>query len=120
MKYAVLDTSFIISCIRNKIDFTEKIKFLGLKILIPIQVIREIDNLAKSGGKLKEEAEIAKKILNKNNEKEIDLHAKEVDSGLIDISKNDNYIIATLDREVKKKIKGKVLVIKGKKEIEII
>ena len=35
MKQALLDTNFILSCIRKKIDFFEEIRLMGIKIIIP-------------------------------------------------------------------------------------
>lgn len=122
MKYAVLDTNFIISCIRKKIDFFEEIKFMGFQILIPLQVIFELKKIAESGKiKYEEEAKIALKIIKKHNFNEIDLHTKNVDNGLVALSKkNRDYIIATLDREIKNKIKNPKIIIRGNKKLEII
>lgn len=122
MKYVILDTSFILSCIRKKIDFSEKIKFMGLKILIPIQVIGELTKIS-GGGKTRfmEEAKLALFILKKNKFSEIDLNNKNVDNGIIKIAKeNKEYIIATLDREIKNKTNNQKLVIRGETELEII
>ena len=116
MKHVLLDTNFILSCIRKKIDFFEEIRPMGLVIIIPKQIIEEIKGLSKS----KQEAGIALKLLEKNEFKKINLHGKNVDNGIIKIAKeNENYIIATLDREIKNKIKNQKLVIRGKK-LEII
>jgi len=117
MKYAVLDTNFILSCIRKKIDFFEEIRLMGFKILIPTQVIREIKKFAES----KPEARLALTILEKNDFDKIDLKVKNVDNGIVKIAeKNKGYIIATLDREIKNKIKNQKLVIRGDRNLEII
>jgi len=117
MKYALLDTSFILSCIRKKIDFFEEINFMGFRILIPKQVIEEIKGLSKS----KSEAEIALKLLEKKKFKKIILHGKNVDNGIIKVAKeNENYIIATLDKEIKNRTKNQKLVIRGSRKIEIV
>ncbi len=122
MKKVILDTNFILSCIRKKIDFFEEIKFKGLKILIPNQVISEIKRIVKSKKKLKfiEEAKIALRLLEKNKFIKIDLPIKNVDKGLINLARQDkNIIIATLDKEIKNKIQNPKLVIKGNKKLEI-
>ncbi|MCK9595951.1 PIN domain-containing protein [Candidatus Pacearchaeota archaeon] len=117
MKYAVLDTNFILSAIRKKIDFFEKIQFMGFKILIPQQVIREIEKFTKS----KPEAKLALVLLKNNSFGEIDLHSKNVDNGIVNLArKNENYAIATLDREMKNKIKNPKIVIRGERNLEII
>lgn len=85
---------------------------MGLQIIIPRQVIEEIKGLAKS----KPEAKIALKLLEKNEFKTVSLKGKNVDNGIINIAKkNENYVIATLDREIKNKTKNQKLVIRGKK-----
>src|SRR4030042_1134512 len=117
MKYALLDTSFILSCIRKKIDFFEQIQSMGLAIIIPKQVIEEIKGLSNS----KPEAKIALSLLEKNSFMKIDLETKNVDNGIIKTAKeNQGYVIATLDREIKDKIENQKLVIRGDKEIEVI
>lgn len=118
MKYVVLDTSFILSCIRKKIDFFEQIKFKGLKVLLPTQVIEELTKISERN---KTEAKLALLILDKNKFTEIDLQNKNVDKGIIKLAKeNREYIIATLDKEIKNKTNNQKLVIRGEKELEIL
>ena len=117
MKTAILDTSFILTCVRNKIDFFEEIKSKGMKIEIPKQVIVEVEGLAKS----RSDAETTLKLFNKNKFNKTDLKTKNVDGGLIKFAeKNKDVVVATLDREIKKKIKNQKLIIRGKKKLEII
>ena len=121
MKKVILDTNFILSCLRKKIDFFEEIKFMGLKIIIPKQVINELKRISISTKKLRfrEEAKLALNLLEKNEFKKIELDNNYVDKGIINlIEKNPDYIIATLDSELKKRVKTK-LVIRNKK-LEII
>ncbi|MEN7982050.1 MAG: PIN domain-containing protein [Nanoarchaeota archaeon] len=117
MTKVLLDTNFILSGIRKKIDFFEEISFMGFKIIIPIQVINEIKRLSISKKKLKfrEEASFALKLLEKNNFEKIDLKYNYVDKGIKKfIEKNPKIIVATLDSELKKKLKKK-LIIRGQK-----
>ena len=122
MKYAVLDTNFILSCVRKKIDFFNEIKLMGFKVIIPLQVIEELKNISEKGNiKLKNEIKLSLEILKKNSFGSIDLHTKNVDNGLVNLAKKEkNYTIATLDREVKNKIKNQKIVIRGEKKLEII
>jgi len=123
MKQVILDTNFILTCIKQKIDFFEELKLEGLQILIPKQVINEIKRISNSKKKLhfREDAKVALKLLGKNHFKKIDLKIKYVDKGLTKFTKeNKNVIIATLDKELKKKIKNPKLVIREKKRLEII
>ena len=115
MKTTLLDTSFILTCIRQKIDFFEELEFQGLKIIIPIQVIKELEGLSK-----KQEAKIALQLLKKQKFTKTDLKTKNVDSGIIAYAnKNKKVIIATLDKEIKDKAENQKLVIRGKKKLEI-
>jgi len=114
-KKVLLDTSFILSAIRNKIDFLDGIKNLGLTPIIPKQVLVEVKGLAK----LKIESELALKLLKKV--KIIDLKTKNTDKGIINYAKkNPNLIIASLDREIKKQLKNQKLIIRKKKKLEIL
>jgi rRNA-processing protein FCF1 len=124
MKYVVLDTSFILSCIRKKIDFFDLVPPMGMSIMIPTPVIKEIESITnhpKNNFHFKEEAGIALKLLEKNKFKKIGLDGKNVDFGIIKIAREkQDYIIATLDREIKNKVRNQKLVIRGEKRLEII
>ena len=61
MKQVILDTSFILTCVKQKIDFFEELKFMGVKVLIPRQVIRELKNM-----KTSDNAQLSLQILDKN------------------------------------------------------
>lgn len=122
-RFVLLDTSFILTCIKQKIDFFEQLESEGFRIIIPKQVIYELEKIASSKQKLhfRENANSSLKLLKKSNFKKIDLKTKAVDAGLIKFAKgNPKTIIATLDRELKKKIQNPKLVIRGKKKLEII
>lgn len=113
MKGFILDTSFIISAIRNKIDFFHEL--LGEKILIPVEVIQEIQRLKT------DEAKIALRILALNQFEQISLGRGHVDKKIIKFAKeNPSVIVATLDREIKSKVKNSILLIRGKKKLGII
>ncbi len=110
MKYVLLDTNFILSCIRKKIDFFEEIELMGFKIIIPKEVIREIKKFKDK----KPEASLALKIIEKNSHIEIELGRGYVDKRIINYAKeNPSLIVATLDKEIKDKVKNQKLVIKG-------
>ncbi len=126
MKQVLLDTNFIVTCVRQKIDFLEQIENLGLEILIPEQVLKETEKLSKAGGKslkLRDQAELSLRILNANKEnfKKIKLPARNVDNGIKKFAdQNPNAILATLDRELKKRTANQKLVIRDKKKLEVI
>ena len=65
MKYAILDTNFILTCVKQKIDFFEDIKLMGFQIVIPKQVINEIEKVSSSKKKLhvRDDALLSLKLL---------------------------------------------------------
>jgi len=96
---------------------------MGFQILIPKQVLEEIEKIKNSKKKLKfrEDAELASKILGKNDTKKVDIGDKYVDRGILKFAKkNPRAAIATLDREIKKKTKNKKVVIRQKKKLELL
>ena len=121
MKQILLDTNFILSCIKQKIDFFEEL--IGFRILIPKQVIREIKSIINSKKKLhfREDAKLALKLLKGNSFKEIDLGKQHTDKLIIKFAEqHPKTIIGTLDREIKNKIKNQKGVIREKKRLKVI
>lgn len=119
MKKILLDTNFILTCIKNKIDLFEELFLEGYKIIIPVQVINEIKKFEKK----KSEARVALKILQKDFYENPDLGKGIVDNKIINLAKeNPKLIIATLDQEIQKKLKkkNKIMIIRNKKKLEII
>ena len=122
MKKVILDTNFILTCIRQKIDFFEEINLMGLQILIPEQVLTEIKRISESKKKLRfrEEARLSLKLLGKSKFTKVDLKSKNTDNGILKYSKEHDIIVATLDKELKQKVKGQKFVIRGKKKLEVV
>jgi len=123
MREVILDTNFILTAIKYKIDFLDGIKFLGLTPIIPIQVIDELEKIKKSNkkGKFKEHAELALKILQKKKLKKIDLKYSYVDKGILKyIKQNKNIIIATMDKDLKSRTPNRKLIIRAMKRLELI
>jgi len=113
MKKFLLDTSFILTCVKQKIDFFDEL--LGEQILIPEQVIQELRRLKTS------DSELALKILDKKKFKKIDIGKGHVDKRIIKYAReNPEIIVATLDKEIKNKTKNKNLIIRGKMKLEIV
>ena len=112
MKSALLDTNFILSCIKQKIDFFEELYLKGFQIIIPDKVIDELKKLKQTS---------ALKLLEKNNFKEIILTGKNTDNSIINYeNKNPDILIATLDKQLSDKLKNGKIIIRGKKKLEII
>ncbi len=123
MKQVLLDTNFIISCARQKIDFFEQIPLMGFEVIIPRQVFDEIEKLSKSrkGALLREQADLALKIMNKNKFTIIKLRRNDVDRAIVEFAnENEDVVIATLDKELQNKIKNQKMIIRGTKTLEIV
>lgn len=109
----MIDTNFFLTIVRYKIHALEEIKKNKKAIFYTTEgVINELNFLSKNK-KIKKEFEIIKKII--KNEKITVLESKtnNVDEELIEKSKD--FIIATNDKELRKKIrekKGKTIFIR--------
>ncbi len=119
----ILDTSFLLSCIKERVDFFETERFGKLGLLKP--VLKELENLTLKGkGDDKRAAGLVLEIIEKNWEKFEVIKSDEnyADKAIIDyIDKNKRDItVATLDRELKRKIRKKVrvLTLKARKKIQ--
>lgn len=123
MRKVVLDTSFILSCIREKIDFLDEIFNIGLQAVVPEQVFGELKNVEEKGEKLKyrDEANLAIRVLETGNVEKINLGKGHVDKSLIKYAnENADIVLATLDKEIKDSVNNKILVVRAKKKLEIV
>lgn len=126
----LLDANFVISCVKQKIDFfsladelfDEKIEFI-----ICEEILDELENISRKRGEKirdKEAAKTALEIIKTIKPEIIKLNNKNVDEGIICyLTNHKELVLATLDRELKRKIRGegiKILTIRGKKSLEII
>jgi len=123
VKKIILDSSFILSAVREKIDIFEEIPFMGFVIVIPEEVISEIEGVKNSKQKFKERenAQLALKILESNKFESVKLEKSYVDNGLREFCKiHTSYIVATLDRALKKDIPNYIMVIRGRRKLEVL
>ena len=115
----ILDTSFILTCLNEKIDFLEAEEY-G-RLVLPIQVLEELDKLQEKPGKEGDNVRLALDIIGKNKDKFkiADLRKRYVDSGILNYVKGNKVVIATIDAELKKKLKGKakILTIRARKKL---
>ncbi len=125
MKKVILDTNFILTCVKQKIDFLDDLFFWGYKILIPKQVFTELDQIMHSKQKYhsRNDASLALTILEKTEGSfdDIDLKDSNVDRGLVKFAEqNKDVVVGTLDRKLKHKIKNPKIVINEKKKLSVI
>lgn len=123
-KKVLLDTNFLIACIKQRIDFFEEISQQGYKVLVPENVLRELRKIRNSKEqKMKDRdlADLALQTLKKNPYEKILLKGQNVDNAIAELANSRNdIIVATLDRELKKKIDKNKMVIKGKKVLDVV
>ena len=124
MAKVILDTNFILSAIRNKVDFFEEILNKGHIVVISDEVVAEIKRLGEGTKKLKlkfkDEADLALKLLEKSNYEKVSCPGCYVDVGLRAFLKDHpDYILATMDKELKKSVANRKLVLRNKKKLEL-
>lgn len=123
MAKVILDTNFIMNAVRQKFDFFEGILILGHHILIPKEVLEEISRLNKQARSKKDRdiAEFSLKIINSHDYETVSCPGKYVDKGIINFLKDKpEYLLATYDKELKKLVKNSILILRGKKKLEIV
>lgn len=124
----LIDTNFLINCIKEKIDFERITKELideEIKWIIPRQVEEELTKIIENKDKKAKDRKSARLALEKikeiNTEK-IDLEKNQnIDESIRRYLKKNNITLATLDKGLKKSLpKTKILTLKGKRYLQII
>lgn len=106
----LLDTNFIISCVKKKIDFISELEEFGFKIIIPREVLQELKDLRLNVSHDERMAiDIGTGILEKSKAKKIKIGGQKVDDSLIEYGKNGAYI-ASLDAYIKRSVPNKVTI----------
>ncbi len=124
----LLDTNFIIACAKQKIDIQEKANQAtsqAIEWLIPQDVLNELGNLKdRPGTKLvdRQAATLSFEIIKTLSPRVINLPSKNpnVDIKIVNYILDKPIILATLDKNLKSRVKNKIITIKGKKNLEII
>ena len=121
MKKILTDTNFLIYCAKQKIDFFLYAKLNGFLVIIPKEVLDELEKLEKSKKiTVGKNVRIAKKIINFNKFESIELGNSYVDDGIIKFLKNKpEIILATIDKMLQNKVKNPILLIRKKTQLEI-
>jgi rRNA-processing protein FCF1 len=105
----ILDTNFLISCVRKKIDFIDELEGMGFKVVVPKEVFEEMKDLKfKVGPETNVAMGIAVDMIEKKGIKKIKLGGK-VDVKLIAKGREGVYI-ATLDNEIKRNVSNKIVI----------
>ncbi|MFA5930941.1 MAG: hypothetical protein WC821_01370 [archaeon] len=111
----LLDTNFLLTMVRQKIHGLEEIKSkVPAEFYTLSRVIFEIKGLAKTDKKIANEGKIVDQVLANNNVKILDSALEDVDSELVNLSKD--YVIATNDKYLRQRVKkagGKTIFIRS-------
>jgi rRNA-processing protein FCF1 len=115
----LLDSSFIVSCVRNRIDFLSQLEGQGFRVLVPREVLQELKDL-KNKNTTSHDDRIAIKValdmLSKKRISKIKIGGKNVDDGLI-MKGNEGYHVATLDAAIKRQVPDKIVVFRSKGKV---
>ena len=122
----LLDTNFIISCVKRKIDFNslaDEIIDEKIEWIVPFEVLNELEEISKRKGEKETDklsAKIGLEMTKLIGAKIINVHNKNVDQGILDYIKGKNIVLATMDKELKKKSLSKILTIVDINQLELV
>jgi rRNA-processing protein FCF1 len=124
----LLDANFVLTCVKQKIDFpsiANKIVDKEIKWLVPQDVLNELGNIKdRKGAKVidKNAAELSFEILKGLKHEIINLPGKNpnIDIKIVNYIIDKDIILATLDKNLKSRVKNKILTIRGKSNLTLI
>jgi rRNA-processing protein FCF1 len=124
----LLDTNFVITATKNKLDFTSLANELvdeKIDWIIPQDVLNELGNIKDRKGtreKDKAAAKLAFDIIQNISPEIVDLPGKNpnVDIKIVNYILDKDIILATMDKDLKSRVKNKILTVRGKKNLELI
>lgn len=123
----LLDTNFIIECVKRKIDFNEVANEIiddNIEWILPLEVEEELKKIKNGKDKIsiRRFAEISLELLDNLDIKKIKLPGKSsnVDIRICGFLKGQDIALATLDKGLRKRIKNPILTTKGAKMLQLI
>jgi len=117
----LLDSSFIISCVRERIDFLTQLQEQGFTPVVPREVLQEMKDLRLRNGTSHNDRisiDVAFEMLEKEKVKKTTLGAGKVDDWLIKRGK-DGIFIATLDNGIKKRVPKRIVIFKAQNRVGV-
>ena len=106
----LLDSNFIVSCVKRKIDFMSQLEELGFRVILPREVFQEIKDLRlKVNHDDRLAVDIALKLIESKKMKKVGFGDGKIDEHLIKKGK-EGYYVATLDNAIKRMIPNKVVI----------
>lgn len=117
----ILDSSFIISCVRERIDFLTQLGEQGFTPVVPREVLQEMKDLRVSSRVSHEERvaiDVALELLEKGKVKKTSMGQGRVDDWLIKRGQ-EGIFIATLDTGIKKRVPKRVVIFKAQGRVGV-
>lgn len=122
----VLDTNFIISCIKQRLDYFSKTNEIipeNFEWVVPSGVMRELEEISKKeGGNFedKNSAAIGLEMLRLIGPRIVEVDGKYVDQAIVNYVKDKDAILATMDKGLKNRVSNRILTIRDVKHLELI
>ncbi len=122
----LLDTNFLLTCAKQKVDFAELIgEQVDEKIewIVPEEVIAELTELSERKGMKgadKDAAKMALLLADKMGYELVRINNKNVDVGIADFIRGKLIALATLDKGLKKRVDNTIITISDKRQVQII
>ncbi|MEM5874975.1 MAG: hypothetical protein QXW01_02015 [Candidatus Aenigmatarchaeota archaeon] len=119
----ILDTNFLLYILKFKVDLNSIIADENLEIYVSESVISELKSLKNLRTKEGRLAFIALKLLEEGNFKIVKSVSSKVDEDLLILAKKYGFIVATNDKDLRKKLKMnniKTICLRNKKKIEVV
>ena len=101
----ILDTNFLMTALRFKVDIFSELK--GNELFVITNIISELEKLSKGNSKDVKYAKLSLEMVKRKGLKVLTSKEKNTDKSLVEYSKK-GYAIATQDRPLKEIIKEKV------------
>ena len=125
MKTIILDTNFLVESAKNKVDIHEELKRIldyTFEVAVLDRTLEELDSIAVKKTKEGLQAKLARTILLTKHVSIIPTEGGHTDNLLLKRA-DENNIIATMDKELKTRLKKKkqsVIIIRGKQKLAIV
>ncbi len=102
---ALLDTSFLVAAMENKIDVTAELRKFGRPCIFVLDlVINELNKLSEGRGSDAANARVALDFLRNANATVIKAQSGNTDNKIIEYSMNRNMVVCTIDREMRDRL----------------
>ncbi|MBS3081616.1 hypothetical protein J4416_01595 [Candidatus Pacearchaeota archaeon] len=117
----LLDSSFIISCVRERIDFLSQLEDQGFTPVVPREILQEMKDLGISNRSSREDRiaiNVAIEMIERKGVKKTTLGNGKIDDFLIHRGKKGIFI-ATLDKGIKRNIPKKIVIFKAQNRVGV-